>query len=168
VRRIDLGSGQTATLFGQPYQGATYQEQPDLTTLFFTANWLPVRGASTDLGLTAGIGRAVYRYRQLVGQDSGDMDSGCWFGMGCGGMAGDHGYNSVRSNSYSNTSSAETAAGLAGLFFDWGRPVGIRVGINYVYMPVASLTAPQPVGPAKDFSVDGSGWVLYLDLALGN
>ncbi len=164
VRTLNLNSNQTATLFGQPYQGVTYQEQPELTTLFLTANWLPIRGNVADMGLTAGVGRAVYAYRQFIGQDS-DMDSGCWFGMGCGGMSGGHGNFS---NQYSNTSSVESAAGLVGIFFDWARIVGVRLGVNYVYMPISTLRAPQPVGSAKNFSVDGSGWTLYLDATIGS
>lgn len=122
-------------------------------TWFLTMSWLPVRSASTELGILGGIGQAIYAYHQFVGQDSG-MDSMCWFGMMCGGHHG---------SQFSDVSYAAPPAALAGVFLDLGHTLGIRIGANYMYMPISTLSARQPVGPSKDFSVDGSGFTLYLD-----
>jgi len=176
TRRIALDAAQSATLFGQNTQGTTYREELDLTTLFLTANWLAARGSSTGLGLTAGLGPATYRYFQSVG-DRGSGTPRCGtdgiggVGMRCDGRDGwdgRDGHNDTwSSNRYHNVSSVQTVAGLAGVYFDWGRPFGIRLGLDYVVTPSATLRAPQPAGPKNDFSVDASGWLVYLDARFG-
>jgi hypothetical protein len=77
--------------------------------------------------------------------------------MMCGGHHG---------NQFSHTSYVAPVAALAGVFLDLGDTLGIRIGANYMYMPISTLTARQPVGPSKDFSVDGSGITLYLDVRI--
>ena len=158
TRSLDLAPNQTASLFGQNTTGTTYEEQVELTAWFLTMSWLPMRKAASEFGFVGGLGQATYTYNQYLGPFSG-MYTNCSFGMMCGGHHGSQaGY----------TSSVAPAAALAGLFLDIGTTLGIRLGANYIYMPSTTLTARQPVGPVKEFRVDGSGVALTLDVRIGS